>query len=110
MALLSLLSEEPFCTLPSVTEQKRDWAACLLGGFPASRACHTQATVGTPWYRRCDMCDFIVDFIFASTRGCLTLAGKLGFGVEQRFNAVDNLMLESHCFGELPPWRLLPSP
>ena len=56
------------------------------------------------------MCDFIVDFIFASTRGCLTLAGKLGSGVEQRFNAVDNLMLESHCFGELFPWRLLPSP
>lgn len=56
------------------------------------------------------MCDFIVDFIFASTRGCLTLAGKLGSGVEQRFNAVDNLMLESHCFGELPTWRLLPSP
>lgn len=49
------------------------------------------------------MCDFIVDFIFASTRGCLTLAEKLGSGVEQRFNAVDNLMLESHCFGELSP-------
>lgn len=55
------------------------------------------------------MCDFIVDFIFASTRGCVTLAGKLGSGVEQRFTVVDNLMLESPCFGELSPWRLLPS-
>lgn len=56
------------------------------------------------------MCDFIVDFIFASTRGCLTSAGKLGSRVEQKFNVVDNLMLESHCFGELAPWRFLPFP
>lgn len=39
------------------------------------------------------MCAFVVDFIFASTRGYLTMAGKPGSRVEQRLNFVDNLML-----------------
>lgn len=54
------------------------------------------------------MCDFIVDFIFASTRGGPTLAGKLGSRVEQRFYVVDSLMLESRCLSEPSPWRLSP--
>lgn len=52
---------------------------------------------GQAFCRRCDMCALVVDFIFANTRGCLMLAGKLGSRVEPRFNFVDNLMLEETC-------------
>lgn len=46
---------------------------------------------------RCDMCAFVVDFISANTRGCLTLAEKLGSRVEGSFNFVDSLMLGEIC-------------
>ena len=52
---------------------------------------------------------FFVDFIFANTRGCLTLARKLGSRVEWRFHVVDSLMLGEICaLVRSVPWDFCP--